>query len=120
MPAFQVNEAGYPARAVMAAFQKNPQILMTHAGNGIESIEDMRGKPVMISASSRTTFGHSCAPSSASRTTRSAATLASSAPISSTRARSGIVETEDTSRLGIGAMTDERWKPHFALLVDQG
>jgi NMT1/THI5 like len=56
MPAFQVNEAGYPARAVMAAFQKNPQILMTHAGNGIESIEDMRGKPVTIGASSRTTF----------------------------------------------------------------
>ncbi|MDB5410917.1 MAG: hypothetical protein JWL84_5829 [Rhodospirillales bacterium] len=36
----------------MAAFQKN----MTHAGNGIETIEDMCGKPVMIGVSSRTTF----------------------------------------------------------------
>jgi NitT/TauT family transport system substrate-binding protein len=52
----QMNQAGYPARAIMAGFQRSAQILMTHAGNGIETMEDMRGKPIMISAASRTTF----------------------------------------------------------------
>jgi NitT/TauT family transport system substrate-binding protein len=28
-----------------------------------------------------------------------------------------VVETDETARLGIGAMTDERWKQHFDLLV---
>ena len=35
----------------MTAFQRTPQILMTHAGNGIEKLEDMKGKGIMISAS---------------------------------------------------------------------
>lgn len=54
--AFQVNEAGFAAKAVMSSFQKSPQILMTHAGNGLEKMEDLKGKPVMVSASSRTSF----------------------------------------------------------------
>jgi NitT/TauT family transport system substrate-binding protein len=54
--AFQVNAAGFPAKAIMAAFQKTPQILMTHDGNGINKLEDMRGKPIMVSASARTTY----------------------------------------------------------------
>lgn len=49
-------DAGFPVRAVMAAHQRTPQILMTHPGNGINSIEDMRGKPIMISSGSRSTF----------------------------------------------------------------
>jgi NitT/TauT family transport system substrate-binding protein len=52
----QMNQAGFPARAIMGTFQRSAQILMTHAGNGIESFEDMRGKPIMISAAARTTF----------------------------------------------------------------
>jgi NitT/TauT family transport system substrate-binding protein len=52
----QLNQQGFASRAVMAVFQKNPQILMTHAGNGIEKIEDMRGKPVMVNANSRNTY----------------------------------------------------------------
>jgi NitT/TauT family transport system substrate-binding protein len=51
-----MNIAGFPARAVMAAFQRSPQILMTHAGNGIERFEDMKDKPIMISAGSRATY----------------------------------------------------------------
>src|SRR5580698_2892960 len=31
--AIQVNAAGFPAKAVFAMFQKNPQILMSHAGS---------------------------------------------------------------------------------------
>jgi NitT/TauT family transport system substrate-binding protein len=54
--AFQLAQAGFPAKAVMAGFQRNPQILMTHAGNGIDKLEDMKGKPIMIGAASRNTF----------------------------------------------------------------
>jgi NitT/TauT family transport system substrate-binding protein len=51
-----LNQAGFPARALMGTFQRSAQILMTHAGNGIETLEDMRGKPIMIAAISRKTF----------------------------------------------------------------
>lgn len=53
---FQLVQAGFPAKAVMVGFQRNPQILMTHAGNGIEKLEDMKGRPIMIATGSRTTF----------------------------------------------------------------
>jgi NitT/TauT family transport system substrate-binding protein len=53
---FQLVQAGFPAKAVMAGFQRNPQVLMTHEGNGIEKLEDMKGKPIMIATGSRTTF----------------------------------------------------------------
>jgi NitT/TauT family transport system substrate-binding protein len=49
-------EAGFPVRAVMAAHQRTPQILMTHPDNGTNSLEDMRGKPIMIASGSRSTF----------------------------------------------------------------
>lgn len=52
----QLNQQGFASKAVMAVFQKNPQILMTHEGNGIEKIEDLRGKPVMVNANSRNTY----------------------------------------------------------------
>ncbi len=31
-----------------------------------------------------------------------------------------LVETDDTAKLGVGAMTDARWKEHFAMLVSNG
>jgi NitT/TauT family transport system substrate-binding protein len=36
--------------------QKDPQILMTHEGNGINSFEDMRGRPILVGASGRVTY----------------------------------------------------------------
>jgi NitT/TauT family transport system substrate-binding protein len=36
-------------RAVMAVFQKDPQVLITHPRSDIRRIADMRGKPIMIS-----------------------------------------------------------------------
>jgi NitT/TauT family transport system substrate-binding protein len=51
-----MNNAGFPARAVTAAFQRFHSILMTHAGNGIEKMEDMRGKPIAISQGNRATW----------------------------------------------------------------
>lgn len=49
-------QAGAPVRAVMASFQKDPQILMTHPRDDIKSIADMKGKPILISSSARSTF----------------------------------------------------------------
>lgn len=40
--------AGIPAKAVMAAFQKDPQVLISHPRDDIRSLDDMRGKPIMI------------------------------------------------------------------------
>ena len=41
-------KAGVPAKAVMAAFQKDPQVLITHPRDDVRSLEDMEGKPIMI------------------------------------------------------------------------
>jgi NitT/TauT family transport system substrate-binding protein len=49
-------KAGADVTAVAAIFQKDPQILMTHATSPIKSISDMKGKPIMISSSSTSTF----------------------------------------------------------------
>ncbi len=36
-------------KAVMAVFQKNPQVLMTHPRADVKRLADMKGKPIMIS-----------------------------------------------------------------------
>ncbi len=51
-----MNAAGFPARALSAAFQITPQILMAHADSDIKSFEDMKGRPIMISQGSRATY----------------------------------------------------------------
>ena len=48
-------DAGFPARAVMAGFQRLPTVLLAHAGTAA-SVADMRGRPIMISLPNRTTF----------------------------------------------------------------
>lgn len=45
-----------PIRAVMAIFQKDPQILMSHPRRDINSIADMKGMPILISAASMGSF----------------------------------------------------------------
>jgi len=45
-----------PFLCVGAIFQKDPQVLMTHEGNGIERFEDMRGRPILVGASGRVTY----------------------------------------------------------------
>ncbi len=47
---------GLPFLCIAAIMQKDPQILMTHEGNGITSFDDMRGRPMFISAIGRVTF----------------------------------------------------------------
>jgi NitT/TauT family transport system substrate-binding protein len=44
---------GIPIVAVAAIYQRNPQILMAHSAANIGSLEEMRGKPIMISSLAR-------------------------------------------------------------------
>ena len=37
-----------PGKAVMAVFQKDPQIIMTHGDNNINSIDDIKGLPITL------------------------------------------------------------------------
>jgi NitT/TauT family transport system substrate-binding protein len=41
-----------PGKAVMAVFQKDPQIIMAHSDTNITNLEDMEGLPIMISDAS--------------------------------------------------------------------
>ena len=45
-----------PVTAVMAAFQKDPQVLIAHPDAGIERIEDMKGHPILLADASVTAF----------------------------------------------------------------
>ena len=47
---------GVKFRAVMAVFQKDPQVLITHPRDDVKSIADMKGKPIMIGDASTVTF----------------------------------------------------------------
>lgn len=51
-----IQAAGGDSVAVMAMFQKDPQILMTHPRDDINSIADMVGNPIMIANDSVNTF----------------------------------------------------------------
>ena len=44
--------AGIGAKAVMAVFQKSPEILMTHPRADISRLADMRGRPIMLADAS--------------------------------------------------------------------
>ena len=43
---------GIPAKAVMASFQKDPQVIMTHYSSSIKNLNEMLDKPIMISENS--------------------------------------------------------------------
>jgi NitT/TauT family transport system substrate-binding protein len=47
---------GVKIKAVMAVFQKDPQVLITHPRDDIKSIADMKGKPIMIGDAATVTF----------------------------------------------------------------
>lgn len=48
--------AGADAVAVAAIFQKDPQVLITHPRKDIKSIADMKGKPIMVSDATVSTW----------------------------------------------------------------
>ncbi len=43
-------------KAVMASMQSDPQVLIAHPGQGIHSIADMKGRPILLSDASITAF----------------------------------------------------------------
>ncbi len=45
-----------PFLCIASIMQKDPQVLMTHEGNGINSFEDMRGRPILIGAGGRVSY----------------------------------------------------------------
>ncbi len=47
---------GIKAKTVAAFFQKDPQTLVAHAGQGVASLGDLKGRPVMIAQPSRNEF----------------------------------------------------------------
>ena len=49
-------QAGAKAKAVMASFQKDPQVLITHPRPDVKSLADMKGKPIMLADASITAF----------------------------------------------------------------
>lgn len=43
-------------RAVMATFQKDPQVLITHPRDDVKTVADMKGKPIMVSDATTSSF----------------------------------------------------------------
>lgn len=54
--AIKAVEEGIPKVTVAAMFQKDPQILIVHPNAGVNSLEDLKGKPIFISAAANTTY----------------------------------------------------------------
>lgn len=49
-------QQGIPARTVAAFLQKDPQTLVAHADQGAETLEDLKGRPIMIAKFSQAEF----------------------------------------------------------------
>ena len=45
-----------PLKAVMAVFQKDPQVLISHPRHDLNSLTEMKGRPVLISSATMTSF----------------------------------------------------------------
>lgn len=54
--AIKAIEEGIPKVTVAAIFQKDPQILIAHPNTGVNSLEDLKGRPIFISAAANTTY----------------------------------------------------------------
>lgn len=54
--AIKAIEEGIPKITVAAIFQKDPQVLMAHPGVGHDSLEKLKGKPILVSAVANTTY----------------------------------------------------------------
>lgn len=54
--ALNLIKEGAKIKAVMAVFQKDPQVLITHPRDDIKSIADMKAKPIMMGDAATVTF----------------------------------------------------------------
>lgn len=49
-------QQGAPVKAVAAYFQKDPQVLLAHPGQGVNTIADLKGRPILLSDASVNAF----------------------------------------------------------------
>lgn len=49
-------QQGIPARTVAAFLQKDPQTLVAHADQGVETLDDLKGRPIMVAKFSQAEF----------------------------------------------------------------
>jgi NitT/TauT family transport system substrate-binding protein len=54
--ALQSIQEGIPKVTVASMFQKDPQVLIAHPDQGVETLEDLKGKPVYISSAANVTY----------------------------------------------------------------
>ena len=54
--AIKAVEEGIPKITVAAIFQKDPQVLIAHPGAGNDSLEKLKGKPILVSSAANTTY----------------------------------------------------------------
>ncbi len=54
--AIKAIEEGIPKITVAAIFQKDPQILLAHPDTGVETIDDLKGRPIFISSAANVTY----------------------------------------------------------------
>lgn len=54
--AIRAVQENIPKVTVAAIFQKDPQILIAHPNTGVESLEDLKGRPIYVSSASSTTY----------------------------------------------------------------
>lgn len=54
--AIKAVEEGIPKITVAAIFQKDPQVLIAHPGVGNDSLEKLKGKPILVSSSADITY----------------------------------------------------------------
>ena len=54
--ALQAIEEDIPKVTVASIFQKDPQILMAHPDQGVETLEDLKGRPIYVSAAANVTY----------------------------------------------------------------
>jgi NitT/TauT family transport system substrate-binding protein len=45
-----------PVKAVMASFQKDPQVLIAHPGAGVNGLSDLKGHPILLADAAITSF----------------------------------------------------------------
>jgi NitT/TauT family transport system substrate-binding protein len=54
--AIKAVEEGIPKVTVASIFQKDPQVLIAHPNTGVKTLEDLKGRPIFVSAAANTTY----------------------------------------------------------------
>ena len=114
-----------PVQAVAAFMQKDPQVLIAHPGQGIRSIADMRGRPIMISDASAAgwqsyLFGDPKPGDALILKDNPEMTQDVLDQARDKMRKLGLVDSGDAKTWGLGVMTDARWAEFFKVASSQG